>query len=259
MSEPRIYRIVEGKYAGDYPCFWNAEECRKYHEDKSIDIEIRVWDNGSDPFKWQIGDYVQALDGFVVPIIKTRELTYRGKYKNVAITFPNGTFICKRRQDGSIRYPRFYAQFTNGARHQAGYGLANDSLKKVKFATLLLQGMNPYKALREAFGYKNSMTMMQMRNKIVRLMMDETVVRSVREQISPFLNEIEQEFSDEWIIKEMKDYFAECKRGSADHRLGIQMVMEIRKLTPEKPKKGRALEEAQYEELEENGPPPLLD
>jgi hypothetical protein len=105
----REYVIREGSmYAGTHNVYENPDECRSAL--KNPDMIIRKWavDNYK---KYEVGDYLQAEDGYVVQILAIREMKSKKQRqgRTTFIRFPMGTFAVYEKADRTVNYPRFYA------------------------------------------------------------------------------------------------------------------------------------------------------
>lgn len=241
-SVARKYRIVAGKLAGEYFLFWNREECRRYLEEIGSTAKIWTW-NEDDPDNYEVGDYIEALDGYCTPLLKRRYF----KNRATALTFPNGTFITyKRKKDDTVHFPRLYGQFTAGVRRYSGStkpcrGFIS-SKGKLLFVSFLIGGIDPYEAYRMAFNPKSHYTANQLRGKIQELLMDEEIREYMTEALAPFKDKLEGQFNDDRLIEEIVEYFDNAKKGTKDHLAGIKFIMEALGKTPDANKpKGKEL------------------
>jgi hypothetical protein len=115
----REYTVREGSmYSGTHTIYENEVEFRS--NTSNPDIKLHRW--ATDDFKdYQVGDYVQAEDGYLVQLLALKEMKSKKQRKGrtVFIRFPMGTFAVYEKADGTVHYPRFYAQFTTGDKGSA--------------------------------------------------------------------------------------------------------------------------------------------
>jgi hypothetical protein len=229
----REYLIREGSmYAGTHNVYENPDECRAAL--KNPKINIHKW-SLDDYKKFQVGDYVQAEDGYIVQILGIREMVSKKQKKGrtVFIRFPMGTFAVSEKVDGKVKYPRFYAMFTAGDKASAGgrsrsnfTGNADEAKKR--FANLIVEGFEHKDAFRAAFGYYRILTPSQIEKKITKLFKDEVVIQELRELIQPYNESIKKTFSDNLLLKHLSELLSKCKKGSAQHRENIRFILTLR-------------------------------
>jgi len=229
----REYVIREGSmYAGTHNVYENPDECRSVIQNPGINIH--KW--GVDDYKqFQVGEYVQAEDGYVVQILVIREMKSKKQRKGrtTFIRFPMGTFAVYEKADGTVNYPRFYAMFTAGDKASAGgrsrsnfTGNADEAKKR--FATLVAEGFDHKDAFRTAFGHYRILTPSQIEKKITKLFKDDVVIQELRELIQPYNDSIKNIFSDKLLLKHLKDLLSNCKQGTAEHRENLMFIMALR-------------------------------
>ncbi len=229
----REYVIREGSmYAGIHNVYENAEECRSVL--KHSNVIIHKW--SIDDYKqYQVGDYVQAEDGYVVQVLVIREMKSKKQRqgRTVFIRFPMGTFAVYEKADGTVNYPRFYAMFTAGDKASAGgrsrtnfTGNADEAKKR--FATLIAEGFDHKDAFRTAFNYYRILTPSQIEKKITKLFNDKVVIQELRELIKPYNDSIKNKFPDKLLLKHLSDLLSKCKKGSLQHRENLRFIMALR-------------------------------
>lgn len=229
----REYSIRGGSmYAGTHNVYENPDECRSHL--KNPDVNIHKW--SVDDYKlYQVGDYLQAEDGYVVQVLAIREMKGKKERKGrcIFIRFPMGTFAIYQRVDGTVNYPRFYAMFTAGDKASAGgrsrsnfTGNADEAKKR--FANLIVEGFEHKDSFRTAFGYYRILTPSQIEKKITKLFKDKIVLEELRELIQPYNDSIKTTFSDKLLLKHLRDLLNNCKQGSAEHRENLMFIMTLR-------------------------------
>jgi hypothetical protein len=229
----REYSIREGSmYAGTHNVYENPDECRASLNNP--ELKIHKW-NVDNYRNFQVGDYVQAEDGYIVQILAIREMKSKKKRKGrcLFIRFPMGTFAVYERVDGTVNYPRFYAQFTTGDKGSVGgrsrtnfTGNADEAKKR--FANLIVEGFEHKDAFRAAFGYYRILTPSQIEKKITKLFKDKVVIEELRQLIEPYNDSIKNTFSDELLLKHLSDLLSKCNKGSAAHRENIRFILTLR-------------------------------
>ena len=219
-------------YAGTHNVYENADECRSVL--KNPNMIIHKW--GVDDYKqYEIGNYVQAEDGYVVQILVIREMKSKKqrKGKTTFIRFPMGTFAVYEKADGTVNYPRFYAMFTAGDKASAGgrsrsnfTGNADEAKKR--FANLIVEGFDHKDAFRTAFNYYRWLTPSQIEKKITKLFRDSVVIEELRELIQPYNDSINNKFPDKLLIRHLDDLLNNSAKGSTQHRENLRFIMALR-------------------------------
>ncbi len=251
------------KHAGIHNIYDSVEEFRKYFPE----TKLYKWSEGN-CLESEPGDWVQAEDGFIVQILErytaTNKVSHRPTY---AFRFPMGTFGVYVRMDGTIRFPLFYAQFTNGNKTSLS-GLSSsyrsNDYAKVRFAAMILAGMDPRQALRVNFqAARRFLTQHQIETKIIRLFMDEVVRKEIRKSVEAFKDDIKQRISMADIIEKITKHWNNVKPGSSQELAAINFMMEIHdvlvvdEVTRRKKVINKGdIEEAQFKE--DNEPAPQL-
>ena len=231
----REYVIREGSmYEGTHNVYENADECRSAVQNPGINIH--KW--GVDDYKqFQVGEYVQAEDGYVVQILVIREMKSKKQRKGrtVFIRFPMGTFAVYEKADGTVSYPRFYAMFTAGDKASAGgrsrtnfTGNADEAKKR--FATMVAEGFDHKDAFRTAFNYYRWLTPSQREKKITKLFRDDVVIEELRELLQPYNDSINNKFPDKLLLKHLDVLLTNSAKGSRQHRENLRFIMALRGL-----------------------------
>jgi hypothetical protein len=145
----RIFTINSGKFAGDHKIFESIEEAKAH----GIDNIIMKWWEGEQ------GDWVKANDGYVLQILHKRKLI-NPRYKNgqytIAFRFCNGSFPVYVNSKGYIdpKYTiNFYGAVSKRQPNSMSLGGRKNrtGAKERYWLTLVMAGLNPYKAYRKAF------------------------------------------------------------------------------------------------------------
>lgn len=231
----REYVIRNGSmYSGNHYLYESTDEFR--YKISSSNVKLYRW--AIDDFRnYQVGDYVLAEDGYVVQILAIKEMKSRKerKGKTVFIRFPMGTFAVYEKADGSVHYPRFYAQFTTGdkgsasGRSRCNFTGMKDEAKK-RFANLIFSGIDSRTAYRTAFNYKRFITNSQIDKKITEIMKDKIVIQELRDLSKPVQDKIDNLFSVDKLINHLESLLNSCKKGSAAHRENLRFILKLRGL-----------------------------
>jgi hypothetical protein len=229
----REYKIREGSmYSGIHTIYENESDFRI--NVSNPDTKLFRWAE-SDFNNYGIGDYVVAEDGFVVQILGIREMKTKKERKGrtVFIRFPMGTFAVYEKADGTVYYPRFYAQFTTGDKGSASGRSRNnftgnvDEAKK-RFAHLLFKGFDKREAFRIAFAYYKFLTPSQIEGKITKLLKDEMVLTELKRLLEPQKKKLQTMFSDDIMLNHIDQLLSNCRKGTAEHRKNIELVLSLR-------------------------------
>ena len=157
------------------------------------------------------------------------------KGKTVFIRFPMGTFAVYEKVDGSIHYPRFYAQFTQGdkgsasGRSRANFTGSKDEAKR-RFANLIYEGVDSRTAYRLAFSYKRIITNSQLDRKITDMMKDKVVLDELKKLSKPVDDKLKELFSVDKIIKHLEELINNSRKGSATHRENLKLILRLKGL-----------------------------
>ena len=253
----REFHILVGMYQGDYPIYEGIEEFHKYHPDKPF----RLWGRDQNPFDFKIGDWVEALDGYIIQLLYTKKMNHaRGCY---AMRFPMGTFTSFLLVSGVWKYSKLYAQFTAGDLNSlSGKSYQNrtklQSWKKEKFAKLVAMGIQPHTAYIQAdYPWRSKYNIMA---KIGALLMDEEVVDIVKQNNMMYLDKIKEDetFSDENMVEYVKDFMKHVRRGSQVHLNSIVPLLQLLGKLPDHIQIGNTKKKVDAQEVPyESVPPPV--
>ncbi len=227
----RYFHIPDGQYKGEYIIYESREEFVNSNQGK----KFYIW-NEFNPEEIQVGEYVEALDGFLVPLLR------KTKYKNnYFFRFPQGTFVAYETKKG-IKFSKFYA-FTTQIDQSSVSGksrltrLLNEDHIKGQFALLIASGMDPVQAFKLVLAPKLKMTISKKKfiNMLLRLLSDEVVMEQIKEyQNNEFLKKMSEDpdFSDENILNYIKEFMKHVRKGSQTH---LNSILPILKLTGKLP------------------------
>ena len=225
----REFHILQGRFEGDYPIYEGIEEFHKYRPD----LPYRKWGRDQNPSEWKIGDWVEALDGYIVQILSIRIWGKSPEYPTYAIRFPMGTFPAYRtKANNKWKYRKFFAQFTvedpnslSGKQFQNRTKLTKE--KEDKFAKLIVAGIPPVQAYGQA-GYRMT-NRSRLFYQIGRLLMSEEVGALIKKERDEYLEKIkaDEAFNDENMIKYVKDFMTHVRRGSKVHLDSIIPLLQL--------------------------------
>jgi hypothetical protein len=167
-----------------------------------------------------------------------------------------GTFAVYMTKKKGWVWRQLYAQFSvphKGSISQRSRLYHGGHIQKIKFATLLISGVNLTLAVRMCYPNLHRLTKNHLLIKAAKLM-DDIVVRSeIKNQLAKFRGDIEGKFGDERLIDELDMLLSRSKKGTESHRGNIQFIMELRGLyeptNGKSSKKIRSVQEASFTEV----------
>lgn len=229
----RNFYIPNGKYLGDYPVYEGVEDFRKVHPDKPI----RQWNRDEDPFSIEGGDWIEALDGYIVPCLYAK-LSKTGLTK--FCRFPMGTFSITNTKNG-IRWAKFYAFVAQRDPYSIGGSMpearaSQYNPKLIAYGNLLASGVNYLEAYRQVDwsddrGVENrNLPKETYYAKILYALSHPIVVGILKDKNADILKKMEDDeaFSDENMINMIKDFMANVRSGSMVH---LNSLVPLLKLT----------------------------
>lgn len=229
----------------------DEKQMYRVYRDERIYFNKYVWslfNESGDVYKWrdlevtkaEVGDWVIADDDNVLRIMNKR------CYKNVIFykfcnVQTNYSSYLKKNGEISHSYSKFLGGYT-GLKNTRGLNAKYEdrSIKKVAFANLLVAGMHPYKAFSVAINNerKKVLTIDQLNFKIIMLLKDPIVREIINSGVKKmgsyeiFENKVEQQFSDECLIKELKELIEKSRKGTDAHRENIKFVLALTNKLP---------------------------
>lgn len=259
----RYFYIQSGKYKGEYPIYEGEKEFKK----ENPDLDYKRWGREEHPSLIEIGDFVEAMDGYIVECLNR----YILGGNNYAFRFPMATCSCVLKKKGGIRWYNFYAQFAVPNKNSLSgknYGSMRGegfTRRKMLFGQLVGAGLNVFDAYKQA-GYPFTLTPDRQVNKIRELLMDKEVQKyMVRQSGQEMLERIrnDEEFKEEVIIKYVKDFMNSVKKGSQLHLDSIPSLFILLGIVPpdyfepKLPTRGRPKSNKDVEDVDfETVPPP---
>lgn len=249
----RIFHCRPGtKFAGDHKIFENKEECLK----EIPNAKIWRWAI-DDMLPAEIGDWVQAEDGYVVQILDRYMMTNKKtQLTTFAYRFPMCTQGVSERKDGTYRYPQFYAQFTTGSKgsfSQRPRSFRSNEYSKIRFAALIIAGVPPTLALKQSSNDFRFKTQHQIESKIRRLLMDPLVQNEMKKNVEAFKDKLKGNITMDQIVERITSHWKHVKSGSAQELKAIHFMLEVHdiEVVDEKTGKKKLLNRKSEEEIDE--------
>lgn len=229
IEDAKLFRIVtipRGNFEGQYRVYWNAHILQKYEPDTTLQIWGDCWDA-------DVGDWVESYDGTCLQILKIR--THQDKQKKYPrlyrfFRFPVSTIYAYQNKH-EIKYREFYGNFMTAHKDKQGHmplSMTGKENQKIRFVSMVLRGLNPIKAWRVELG-KNlgPVEIPQIHRRLNVLMNDKVIIRELKDQLAPFLTEMEKSFTDESLVTEIKSLLENSNKGTVVHRDNIEFVLGI--------------------------------
>ena len=246
----RRFHVPRGKYQGDHIIYDSIKEA----EEAMPGVGIKRWrDLTFDNF--DIGDWIEADDGFIVQILNRSRHQERKGTK-----YPNSDYVREDRVMMFVRFPvrmaiikklitrdryyhgKLYAGISAIDNNSASYIFRSSSLnekrfficngkndyKKKHFGMLLGMGINPFEAYK-IIGGKLNCSRVQTIEDISMLMADEMVRMEAGNMIKTFQKKVSEdpEFSDAAMLEYMKEFKKYVKKGSKTHLDSIPVLLKL--------------------------------
>lgn len=247
-----LYREVinqNGEFAGTFRVYWNKHILKLMEPDAECYKWLNSWDA-------PVGCYIESMDGTCLQLLNKREYKEK-KYLTRWYRFAVTTVYARRFPSGIVKYRDFYGNFMTASKSTLEKFprtyLGKDN-QKVRFASLILQGLNPIKAYQTSYGFRTTTHISSLHKRINRLMTDEIVVKEIKDQLVPFMSEMGKAFTDDELIKEIKSLLQNSVKGSPAHRDNIEFVLHLSGRMPKDITSKRKLKMIEMEE--EINPPP---
>jgi len=238
-------RDKRSAYYGEHIIYDSVEEFEK----ECPGMQWKKW-GFTDPEKLEVGEWVRADDGYIIQILNVRFFPARpnnSTKESYFIRVPVGTFAIWMTKDG-WHWRQMFAQFSvphkNSASQQSRL-YHGGHIQKIKFAALLVSGVNLRLAVKMTYPTLHHLTDNQLYTKAVKLMSDKVVQTEIRTLTEKFQADIVEKFGDERLIVELDELLKFSKKGSDAHRNNILLIMELRNMY-KKGKKVDDTEEAEY-------------
>ena len=260
----REYRIRYGDFAGSHSVYESVAEFRK----SNPDVPITRWTVDMNYKAIEVGDWIEAEDGYIVQVLKVAILK-SGNTKNIirtAIRFPMGNFLCYDRVKKPTRIPQFYAMFSHPNKvsftDSPTTGVNRSSAHMIMWAEMVLNGMHPFDAYRAVFNDHKGYTSAQMMHKIIKLVHNRHVRKAIMSFLNSFSKKLKAKIPEDDIVNAIVEYWEAAKKkpGTTAHLAGIKLVKEIYQdndkfqFRPQLPANGENTEDADFT-LEEADPP----
>src|SRR4030067_1958872 len=136
-------------YEGEHTIY----ESRKEFIDTNPSLKYFQW-NRCNVEELQNGDWIEAEDGYIVQLLKIVPRYNKSSQLTYFVRVPMGTFTIYKRADGTYKWARFYAMFSNGDSNSASNKMRGNLPKTteiVKFSTYVIAGIHPIKAFKAVF------------------------------------------------------------------------------------------------------------
>jgi len=236
----REYKISTGRYTGSYRVYLHKDYWRKDYPD----IPLKEWTVDTE---YETGDWVLSMDGFVCQVLNVNPLVNKVNHTTLFVRFPMCTVTYYTKNDGTKKFANFYAMFTSREKDNVSGGrITLDSGKKIKFATLVSQGMNVFEAYKKAI--KDIAITIRMKRHIYALFQDKLVRNTLMTELKPFVDKLNSRITEDQIIEHLELLLMKSRQGSQNHRENIKFIMELKgMITPQSNK--RTIEDANYQEI----------
>ena len=229
-------RDSRSPFHGEHTIYDSTEE----FEEKNPGMQWKKW-GYTDPEKLQVGEWIRADDGYVLQLLRIRLFPPREKSKETYfMRLPMGTFAIWRTNDG-WHWRQLYAQFSvphKNSASQRSRVYHGGHIEKIKFATLLVSGVNLKLAVRMTYPMLHKMTNNQYLIKAAKLMDDKIVRKEIKALTEKFQEDLVDKFGDVRLVKELDDLVTFSKKGTDAHRNNILFIMELRNMY-KKSRKGK--------------------
>lgn len=236
----REYKIQSGSYVGTHKIYLHPDYWRKDYPDSVL----KVW---TKDLVYEVGDWVQSMDGFVCQVLKVSPM------KNVItvmfIRFPMGTMTLYQKKDKTYKFSNFYAIMTPYEKNSVNKNGRVDktSTQRIKFAYLVSQGVELTSAYQQAFPFKYKQYF-TIKREIKHLLQDELVRNTLMTELKPFTDKLNERITEDQIIVHLEELLEKSRKGSQNHRENIKFIMELKgMIKPESNK--RMIENADYTEI----------
>jgi len=241
----REYKISTGKFTGIYPIYLHPD----YWKQDFPDIPLKKW---LEDIEYEQGDWVQSMDGFVCQVLQVNKLVNKVNHTSLFVRFPMCTVTYYTKKDGTKKFSNFYAMFTSRERDNVSGGrITIDAGSKIKFATLVSQGMNVFQAYKTAV--KDIGITLRVKRHIYALFQDKLVRNTLMNELKPFTDKLNEVITEDQIIEHLELLLSKSRQGSQNHRENIKFIMELKGMISPQANK-RIIEDANYHEV----PPPQL-
>jgi len=235
--------------SGEYTIYDTEKEFREHEEG-----DFKIWSKDEELIA---GDWVRALDGYIVQLLKVYEIK-RERDQLVKYTFCNGTFTRYKYKEKPYKWQLFYGQYTV-KRDLTGINGRKVTLTRDKKTILIeLLKSNPDINILDAIklsgiSFKNSNEKIFF-NKVGKLLMDKEISAVIAERNKQFLDKLQKDnfFSDENLVNYIKDFMKHVRRGSLVHLNSIMPLLELlQKVEPKEVIKIKKINapEVPYEEV----------
>lgn len=233
IEDNKLYRefiIRKGKYAGTYKIYWNRHIFHLFEQDSYLFnwLNDNIDDiNLEDGYYNNKEVYIESMDGTVMRLLdKNRIIDKKGRIFYFC-KFPSAYVYYYYRIDGKKVHRNFYGNFMytgNNTLRQNAQRILNK--QKALFVTLVLNKVDIYEAYKIATG-KRSYNQETLNKRIMDMLNDKIVKKELNIQLQEFNNKLNEHFTDEMIIDELKSLLEHSRKGSMAHRENIKLILEL--------------------------------
>lgn len=231
--------------------YFNREVFNKLND---TNAKIHKWRDIDILNNLEVGDYIECDDNMVVKCTKLRT------YKDTVFVYTNVSLAQVRKYKDKLYFSKLLGGYTplrNDRGMNAKYPISKEGVKKRVFASLISNGIHPYKAYRTAYRRKSTMSDDQLNHKVLSLITDKEVIKVINENKIELQDKIKEAFSDDRMVKELMDLLDRSRKGTDAHRENIKFVLALLNKLPDSMvnKKLKSVNEIPVTPYEEVPPP----
>lgn len=255
ISEQHLFRIItltKGQYEGEYRLYWNRHILNLFESN----ITIAKWGNCTDI---KAGDWIETYDGTLLQCLSRRDYHDKRKWNRhfIFIKTPIATVYIWETKQG-YKYRQLFGNFMSMSRGNMKVNtLAGSDNQKIRFATYLVSGLNPLKAYRLAFNNFATLPVTTLHRRVNQMITDEIVKKELFEQLEPLVDKLNNEFSDDKLVQELKLLLQSSRKGSDAHRENIKFIMALLNKLPQAMYPGSKASKSLAQEVQIISPPQL--
>lgn len=260
----REFRVRRGLLKGEYIIYDSIKE----FQDNNPGVEYKVYPDDIDNL--EVGDWVQAEDGYILQLLHIKKPFLRGDNPNKVTQyfFCNSTPYATRGKKG-VKTRKFYGQFAYPNNHRLSDGIVDIKINEALFMDMVLRGEPILKAYYLCLHKKQRpVNKIRATIEIFNIFRNKKIMEAFDNKLPTLLTELAKEFDEKWVKDQLKDLIDNSKKGTKDHRENLKFIMELQGMVtkgmiaqspsqPKLPSKSQS-EDASYEEIP-NTPPPSPD
>lgn len=227
----RTFKVAKGQYEGEYKLYFNRTVAAHYLPEN---IKIYKWGD-NECLNAEAGDYIESYDGSVVILIRKRIYTSKAtQMPFYFFRFPMCTITAYTPKTKPVKFREFYAQAAYLNKGMVVPRIERGSRnQKIRFATMIISGVHPFKAYRIAFSKLEPIQINTLHRRINMLITDEVVQKEIKDQLLPLAERLGEEFTDERLVKELGLLLQASRKGSDAHRENIKFIMALLNKLPD--------------------------